>query len=67
MVCPIKDELKQATALGEQFVTVIHRLQCDLEVCELCNAFDDCQIAQVLNPVIDEVILEINDEWGISL
>ena len=65
--CPIKEDLKEALELGEQFVTAIRRLHCDLEVCEFCNAFDDCHLMQSLNPLIDEVIVEINDECGINL
>jgi hypothetical protein len=63
----MKAELEAAVALGEQLVTAIQRLQQDLDGCELCCDWENCQIAQALNPVIDEVILEINEEWGFDI
>lgn len=65
--CPIKTDLNNVVALGEQFVTILQRLQQDLEGCELCNDWETCRISQALNPVIDELILEINEEWDFDL
>jgi hypothetical protein len=65
--CPIKTDLNTVMAIGEQFVTILQRLQQDLEGCELCNDWEACRITQALNLVIDELILEINEEWDIDL
>jgi hypothetical protein len=62
--CPIQEDVRQAKVVGDQFVTAIHRLQRDLEVCEFCPTLDDCHLVQSLNQIVDEMILEINDEWG---
>ena len=62
--CPIKAKLEEVAELGEQYVVVIRNLGKDMDVHKQCSAFDDCPILQSLNSIIDEVIQEINDEWG---
>jgi len=65
--CPIKAEFEQAVDLGEQVVVVIRNLVKYMAVHEQCSSSRDCSILQYSNSMIDEVIQEINDEWGLML
>jgi len=62
--CPIKAKLEEVAELGEQYKMVIRNLRKYMDVREQCSAFDDCPILQSLNSIIDDVIQEINDDWG---
>lgn len=67
MDCPIKAEFEQAVDLGEQVVGVIRNLVKYMTIHEQCSSSRDCPILQCSNSMIDEVIQEINDEWGLML
>ena len=64
MDCPVKAELEQAIDLGEQVVEVIRNLVNFTALNEQCSSGEGCPILQSSNSMIDEVIQEINDEWG---
>ena len=63
--CPIKVELEDVVELGEQVVLVIRNLRKDVEIREQCSTFDDCPTLIMFTALIDDVIQEILDEWGI--
>ena len=62
--CLINAKLEEVAELGEQYVVVIHNLRKDMDVHEQCSTFDVFPILQSLNSIIDDVIQEINNEWG---
>ena len=42
----------------------LRRLRQSLLNCEICPAFEDCELREQFNLQVDLVIAEINDEWG---
>jgi hypothetical protein len=65
MDCPVKAELEQTVDLGEQVVEVIRNLVNFTAFNEQCSSNGGCLFLQSSNSIIDEVIQEINDEWGL--
>lgn len=64
--CPIEKHANAILGSGKQMVSAMHRLRRNLCVCRRCPAFGECEFRERFNQLIDAVILEINEEWGLS-
>ena len=63
--CPIKSELEKATKLGNEFAKVMRKLRREIEVCDTCTKRGECDIREKFDRVVDEVITELNQDWGL--
>lgn len=64
--CPIEKHANAILGSGKKMVSAMHRLRRNLCVCRRCPAFGECEFRERFNQLIDAVILEINEEWGLS-
>jgi hypothetical protein len=65
MFCPIEKHANAILRSGKQMVSAMHRLRRNLCKCRRCPAFGVCEFRENFNQLIDAVILEINEEWGL--
>lgn len=63
--CPIEKHANAILRSGKQMVSGMHRLRKNLSRCRRCPAFGACEFRENFNRLIDAVILEINEEWGL--
>ena len=63
--CPIEKSAKEITEAGEAMLKGIRRLRVELANCSKCTQLDNCTVRQNLNTTINQVITELNDEWGL--
>lgn len=63
--CEIRDEVEKAVELGGQFVRSVRKLRRSLKACEKCADQDDCVFTREFMSMVNEVITEINHEWGL--
>lgn len=63
--CPIEKHANAILRSGKQMVSRMRRLRRNLSRCRRCPAFGVCEFRENFNQLIDAVILEINEEWGL--
>ena len=63
--CPIKHELVRATNLGGEFSKSMALVREKIDLCEKCKELKTCSVKKEFDSMVDEVIAELNDEWGL--
>lgn len=63
--CPIKEDLEKTTELGGEFSKQMKKIRDELKVCEQCPELKICEARKDLDRMVDRIILEINEEWGL--
>jgi len=63
--CPIKQDLEKATKLGGEYSKIMRKLRREINICEACTKRSECSIRAKFDRVVDEVITELNRDWGL--
>jgi len=65
--CPLADDVEEAIRLGNEFSSAIRKLRRQMKNCDQCASFEECPIIQKFQTMVNEIILEVNHEWDITL
>ncbi len=63
--CPIKKDLEEATELGGEFTKQMKKVREEIEACEKCTVKKTCKARIDFNLMVDEIVTELNEEWGL--
>lgn len=64
--CPIRKEAEQAGKLGGEMLKALRKLRREMENCPHCPAYDGCPVLAEFHATVDQVILEIQEEWNLK-
>ena len=63
--CPLKEDVKRVVGLGQEMASFMRRLRIKMRTCDSCLDRDGCVLQAEFNAAIDQVIQELNEEWGL--
>ena len=63
--CPIKEEAEKVVELGGETLKYLRRLRIKMRACPDCPDNGNCPIQTEFNAAVDQVIQELNEEWGL--
>ncbi len=62
--CIVTQQANYVLRSSKETQRALHRLRQSLLDCEICPAFEECELREQFNLQVDLVIAEINEEWG---
>ena len=62
--CLITQQTYNVMRSSKETQRALRRLRQSLLNCEICPAFEECELREQFNLQVDLVIAEINEEWG---
>ena len=62
--CLVTQQANNVLRSSKETQRALRRLRHSLLNCEICPAFEDCELREQFNLQVDLVIAEINEEWG---
>ena len=62
--CLVTQQANNVLRSGKETQRALRRLRQSLLNCEICPAFEECELREQFNLQVDQVIAEINEEWG---
>jgi len=65
MNCPIKVDLNKAIDLGGEYSKIMRKIRREIGICDTCTSRTDCEVRSRFDQAVDEVIAELNREWGL--
>jgi hypothetical protein len=63
--CPIKADAEKVVELGGETIKYLRRLRINMRKCQECSDNGNCPIQTEFNAAVDQVIQELNEEWGL--
>ena len=63
--CPVKRDAQETAKLGGETLKAMRRLRRRMRYCPECADYDDCPLLAEFNATVDQVIREIQEEWGL--
>ena len=63
--CPIRADLEKAQELGGEYSKIMRKIRREIGICDSCTSRSDCEIRPKFDRMVDEVINELNREWGL--
>lgn len=63
--CPIRKEAEKVMGLGTEMLKALRRLRRSMAKCEICPHQVGCPLRQEFNEMIDGIITELNEQWGL--
>jgi hypothetical protein len=63
--CPIKADAEKVVELGGETLKYLRRLRINMRKCQDCSDNINCPIQAEFNAAVDQVIQELNEEWGL--
>lgn len=64
--CPIKKDAEEAAKLGGEMLKALRKLVRKIKNCPECPDYYGCPILAEFNATVDQVILEIHEEWDLK-
>lgn len=62
--CTVTQKANTVLRSGKETQRALRRLRQSLMNCDVCPAFEQCELREQFNLQVDQVIAEINEEWG---
>ncbi len=62
--CPVAVRAGIVLETSEETIKALQSLRQSLLNCEFCPAFEKCELREQFNNQVNQVISEINEEWG---
>jgi len=62
--CPVKADVEQVAATGQDFAKALRRLKRDLNACRSCPLAEECPVLSDFNSQVVAAITEVNILWG---
>ena len=62
--CLIYQEANNVLRTSTETVRALRRLRQSLMNCDICPVIEQCELREDFNLQVDQVIAEINEEWG---
>ena len=62
--CLVTQQANYVLRSSKETQRALRRLRQSLLNCEICPAFEECELREQFNLQVDLVIAEINEEWG---
>ncbi|MFC1922776.1 hypothetical protein ACFLY4_05750 [Chloroflexota bacterium] len=62
--CPITNLTNNVLRASKETQRALRQLRQSLMDCHVCTAYENCELREHLNMQVDQVISEINEEWG---
>ena len=63
--CPVKRDAQETARLGGQTLKAFRRMRRRMRYCPQCVEYDDCPLLAEFNATVEQVILELQEEWGL--
>ena len=63
--CPIKADLEKANEIGGEYSKIMRKIRREISICDTCTGRTNCEIRSRFDRMVDEVIAELNREWGL--
>jgi hypothetical protein len=64
--CPVRADAQHTAKLSGQMLKSFRRLVRKIRNCPTCPDYQDCPVLAEFNATVDQVILELNDEWDLK-
>jgi len=64
--CPVLQDTHQIQGLSHDLAKVLRKLRRDLISCHKCPNYDNCQVLQDFNNIVQTALGEVADEWDYS-
>ncbi len=62
--CLVTQQANNVLRSSKETQRALRRLRQSLLNCEICPAFEECELREQFNLQVDLVMAEINEEWG---
>jgi hypothetical protein len=62
--CLVTQQANNVLRSSNEIQRALRRLRQSLLNCEICPAFEECELREQFNLQVDMVIAEVNEEWG---
>ncbi len=62
--CLVTQQANYVLRSSKETQRALRRLRQSLLNCDICPAFEECELREQFNLQVDLVIAEINEEWG---
>lgn len=62
--CLVPQQANYVLKASKETQGALRRLRQSLLNCEMCTAFEECELREQFNLQVDLVIAETNEEWG---
>lgn len=64
--CPVKKCADDATRHGGETLKAMRMMRIKLKDCPECPAYGDCPVLAEFHATVDQVLLEIYEEWNLK-
>jgi hypothetical protein len=64
--CPVRADAQHTAKLSGEMLKSFRRLIRKIRNCPACPDYQDCPVLAEFNATVDQVILELNDEWDLK-
>ena len=65
--CPIKHDIENFESKSMDFIKAFRKIRRELNKCKTCPVIkQSCPYRAKINDAIDQAIIELNQEWGMS-
>jgi len=64
--CPVLEDTHQIQGLTHDLTKTMRKLRRDINNCNKCPAFEECQILKEFNALVQQAIQEVNAEWDMT-
>lgn len=64
--CPVIQNAEHVRKSGDNLLRLMRRLRRSLIACQSCQQLNECDFRLTFNAQVDAMIVELNDEWGLT-
>jgi hypothetical protein len=61
--CPVLQDTRQIQGLSHDLARSLRKLRRDLNACEKCPNYDNCQVLKEFNNMVNTALSEVSAEW----